>query len=85
MNSPSGSSTYQLVVDGELSDRFSHLFEGMTFARINGTTVITGPVMDQAQLFGLIDRVQEVGLVLLSVAQLDPSDPTPDRSLEAGP
>ena len=85
MNTPSGHSTYQLVVDGELSDRFSYLFEGMTFARVNGTTVITGPVMDQAQLFGLIDRVQEVGLVLLSVGQLGPTDPTPDRSLEAGP
>jgi hypothetical protein len=85
MNSASGSGTYQLVVDGELSDRFSYLFEGMTFARVHGTTVITGPVMDQAQLFGLIDRVQEVGLVLLSVRQLGPSDPTPDRSAEAGP
>ena len=85
MNSASGSGAYQLVVDGELSDRFSYLFEGMTFARVNGTTLITGPVMDQAQLFGLIDRVQEVGLVLLSVGQLGPSDPAPDRSLEAGP
>jgi hypothetical protein len=85
MNSASGSGNYQLVVDGELSDRFSYLFEGMTLARVNGTTVITGPVMDQAQLFGLIDRVQEVGLVLLSVGQLGPSDPTPDRALEAGP
>ena len=71
MNSQGGSRTYQLVVDGELGDRFAHLFAGMTFARLDGTTVITGPVVDQAQLVGLIDRVQEVGLVLLSLEQLE--------------
>jgi hypothetical protein len=78
MNSHDGSGIYKLVVDGELSDRFSHLFEGMRFERIQGTTVITGPVADQAQLFGLIDRVQDVGLVLLSVEQIARARATPD-------
>ena len=79
MNSHDGSGIYKLVVDGELSDRFSYLFEGMRFEQIKGTTVITGPVADQAQLFGLIDRVQEVGLVLLAVEQVAriPAGPDP--------
>jgi hypothetical protein len=76
MNTQDGSGTYQLVVDGELSERFAYLFEGMRFEQVTGTTVITGPVVDQAQLFGLIDRVQEVGLVLLSVKQLARADTT---------
>lgn len=66
-----GSVIYQFVVDGELGDRFAYLFEGMTLLRRDGQTYITGPVVDQAQLFGLIDRIQETGLTLVSVDQPD--------------
>jgi len=79
MNAHSSSGIYQLVVDGELSDRFAYLFDGMTFDQTDGTTIITGPVVDQAQLFGLIDRVQETGLVLLSVEQITGTDARHDR------
>ena len=43
------------------------LFEGMRLERVQGTTVLTGPVRDQAHLHGLIERIQEVGIELVSV------------------
>ena len=58
-----------LVVRGELDDRFAYLFNGMDLARIAGTTVLSGNVVDQAQLHGYIARVEELGLELVSVKQ----------------
>jgi hypothetical protein len=61
--------TYTLVVRGELDDRFAYLFNGMDLARISGTTVLSGSVVDQAQLHGYIARVEELGLELVSIRQ----------------
>jgi len=60
-------STYRLVLSGELDDRFGFLFEGMQMERLAGTTVLTGPVADQAQLLGLMERIVELGVELLSI------------------
>jgi hypothetical protein len=59
--------SYCIVVRGELSQRFSGAFDGMTLEARAGQTTITGPVVDQAHLHGLIDRVGELGLELVSV------------------
>ena len=61
------SSEYRLVICGEIGERFALLFEGMRLDRDRGTTVITGAVRDQAHLHGLIERVDELGLELVSV------------------
>jgi hypothetical protein len=61
--------TYRLVVRGELNDRFAYLFTGLDLERVAGTTVLTGSVVDQAQLHGYIARVEELGLELVSVKQ----------------
>jgi hypothetical protein len=58
---------YELVIRGEIGDRFSVLFEGMRLQRASGTTVIAGPVRDQAHLHGLIAQIEELGLELVSV------------------
>jgi hypothetical protein len=58
---------YRIVVRGELSQRFSNAFEGMTLAARDGLTTISGPVVDQAQLHGLLNQVGELGLELVSV------------------
>lgn len=58
---------YRLVLRGELGDSFGVLFDGMQLQRLAGTTVLTGDVMDQAHLLGLIERVQELGVELVSV------------------
>ncbi len=61
--------TYRLVVRGELDDRFAYLFNGLDFERIAGTTVLSGDIVDQAQLHGYIARVEELGLELVSIRQ----------------
>ena len=61
--------TYRIVVRGELDTRFEHLFNGMRMRQVEGTTVLTGTVIDQAQLYGFIERIEELGLELLSVDQ----------------
>jgi pimeloyl-ACP methyl ester carboxylesterase len=58
---------YEFVLRGELGDRFGLLFEGMRLDRIPGHTVLTGAVLDQSHLHGLIERIQELGLELVSV------------------
>jgi hypothetical protein len=67
-----GPTIYRIVVRGELSHRYLPAFEGMTLAAGDGQTAITGPVVDQAQLHGLLVRVGDLGLELISV------NPNPD-------
>ena len=62
---------YQLVVRGELGEPFGFLFEGMQMVRVAGTTVLTGRVIDQAHLVGLIEWTQELGLELISIEPAD--------------
>jgi hypothetical protein len=61
---------YRIVVRGELDDRFAYLFSGMEMQCAEGTTVLTGSVVDQAQLHGFIERLEELALELVSVEQL---------------
>ncbi len=62
---------YQITVAGELSDRAGHAFEGMTLTREEGNTLLVGRVRDQAQLQGLLQRISDLGLTLLSATALD--------------
>jgi hypothetical protein len=64
---------YRLVIEGELDDRFAGAFKGMALERQAGTTVLTGPVRDQADLQGLLQRVARLGLTLLSANALEDS------------
>jgi hypothetical protein len=70
--------TYTLVVRGEIDSRFAYLFNGMQMKRVEGTTVLAGIVIDQAQLYGFIERIEELGLELLSVEQT--SEPSRDNA-----
>ena len=58
---------YELVLRGEIGDRFATCFEGMRLERVEGRTLLSGDVRDQAQLLGVIERIQELGLELVSV------------------
>jgi hypothetical protein len=71
--------SYRIVVRGELSRRFSTAFEGMTLVAGDGETAISGPVVDQSHLHGLLDRVRDLGLELVSINAIpEPAMPTPD-------
>jgi hypothetical protein len=62
-----GGVRYRLVVDGELSARYSSAFEGMDVESREGVTVIRGTIADQAQLHGVLDRIEGLGIKLVSV------------------
>ena len=74
---PLGWSRYEICIKGHLSSRWATRFDGMTLiAQADGTTVIEGPVVDQAALHGLLNKLSDLGLPLLSVTQVDPAAPT---------
>ncbi len=64
---------YEIRLKGHLDDRWTNWFEGMTITVADhGDTLLTGPVVDQAALFGLLRKVRDLGLPLLSVNCLKP-------------
>ena len=67
---PSQPPVYQIRVRGRLGRRWTTWFAGLTIApEANGDTLLTGPVVDQAALHGLLRRVRDLGLPLLSVTR----------------
>jgi hypothetical protein len=61
---------YEIRVRGHLNPHRTHWFAGMAITPLpNGDTLISGPVVDQAALFGLLNRVRDLGMMLLSVNQ----------------
>jgi transposase len=77
---------YEIRIKGRLEPRWAAWFDGLTLSHeSDGTTAIQGPVVDQAALHGLLQRVRDVGLPLVSVTRLEPDQPDvptpePDRS-----
>jgi hypothetical protein len=67
---------YRIVVGSELSDKYAVAFEGMEMETRDGETILTGTVIDQPQLFGVLERINSLGLKLLSVEEL-PKDVHP--------
>ena len=64
---------YRIVVRSELSDRYAPAFEGMQIEAKDGETILTGEVIDQPHLHGILARINGLGLELLSV-QAMPED-----------
>ena len=59
---------YEIRIKGHLADRWSHWFESMTITlEEDGDTLLAGPVVDQAALHGLLKKVRDLGMPLLSV------------------
>ena len=72
-----GSGTvYRIIVRSELGDRYAVAFEGMQMDTKSGNTVLTGKIIDQPHLYGILDRINGLGLELLSVQAL-PDDAHP--------
>lgn len=63
---------YQIRVRGVIDARWSDWFDGLTiYPQANGDTLLTGPVRDQAALHGLLAKIRDLGLPLLSVERVD--------------
>lgn len=68
---------YEIRLKGHLDARWGAWFDGLTLTKDHdGTTVIRGPVVDQAALHGLLHKVRDIGLPLVSVTRIDPESPT---------
>ena len=67
---------YQIRIRGHLSDQWIGWFEGLTITlEEDGDTLLTGPVVDQAALFGLLKKVRDLGLPLVSIHCVEPGFP----------
>jgi len=64
---------YQIRVKGHLGGAWQSWFDGVRITlKEDGETLLTGPVIDQAALHGLLRKVRDIGLPLLSVVQVEP-------------
>ena len=68
-----GPGRYEIRLKGHLHSRWSAWFDGLSLTNeSDGTTLIHGPVADQAALYGLLQKTRDLGLPLLSVRQVEP-------------
>jgi len=68
-----GPGLYEIRIKGHLDDRWADWFGGLTITLVdNGDTLLTGSVVDQAALHGLLKKVRDLGMPLLSVIRLKP-------------
>lgn len=78
--------TYQIKIEGHLSQQWTDWFGGLTITlEDNGNTLLTGPIVDQAELYGVLRMVRDLGTPLISVNRLESSTTleaeTPDEKL----
>lgn len=74
------STIYHIRIRGHLHDRWAGWFEGLSIERQNdGTTLLVGPIADQAALHGVLARIRDLGVPLISVAQAAKSENGPQE------
>jgi hypothetical protein len=70
---PHAPGRYEIRLKGHLEARWAAWFEGLRLTRErDGTTLLSGPVVDQAALHGLLRKVRDLGLPLVSVTRVEP-------------
>jgi hypothetical protein len=78
---PGQSMVYQIRIKGHLGRQWTDWFEGLTITlEEDGDTLLTGPVVDQAALHGVLKKVRDLGIPLVSVVRVEPGQV--DRSYE---
>ncbi len=66
---------YEIRLKGHLDDRWAEWFEGLTITlEENGNTLLSGPLADQAAMHGILKKVRDLGLTLLSVNSVEPDN-----------
>jgi len=78
LSTADGAGRYEIRLKGHLDIRWAASFDGLTLTNNgDGTTTIHGLVIDQSALHGLLQRVRDVGLPLISVTPVDTDQPDP--------
>jgi hypothetical protein len=73
---PHEAGRYEIRLTGHLADRWSDWFDGLSLTRhSDGTTLLRGRVVDQAALHGLLQKVRDTGLPLVSLTAVEPDRP----------
>jgi len=71
---PSQPVVYQIRIQGHFDPQWTDWFGGLTISQEEqGDTLLTGPVVDQAALHGLLKKVRDLGVTLVSVNRVDPN------------
>ncbi len=74
---PDQPAVYQIRLEGHLGTQWADWFGGLTITQTeDGDTLLTGPVIDQAALHGLLKKVRDLGMPLVSVSPVEPGPPT---------
>jgi len=77
---PTRATVYQIRVKGHLDDKWSEWFDNLSITREpNGDTLLTGPVVDQCALYGLLKKVHDLALPLISVNPVDTCVPATQK------
>lgn len=80
---PGRSLVYQIRIREHLAPQWMDWFDGLTITlEENGDTLLTGPVIDQAALHGILKKVRDMGMLLLSVNSIDPNQVELDQRNE---
>ena len=76
---------YEIVIEGRLNPGWSQWFAGLALENIDGEkTLLAGQLSDQAALHGLIERIRDLNLTLVSVNRLNPDHQYLDKEEEGG-
>ena len=65
---------YQVMVEGQLDRSWSGWFSGMTISFHDGVSTMTGPITDQSALRGLLSKIWDLNLTLISIARVEPGE-----------
>jgi hypothetical protein len=80
---PSPRVVYQIRVKSHLDFDWTDWFEGLTITlEDTGNTLLTGPVVDQAALYGLLKKVRDLGMPLISLNPVQLNDTHPDKEIK---
>jgi hypothetical protein len=66
--------TYQIRIQGALDQSWSDWFDGFTISRQNGETLLVGRVIDQAALHGILAKINDLGLSIVSIERFAPEN-----------
>ncbi len=63
---------YRIIIKGHLDSEWSDWFDGLTITLVdNGETILTGPIVDQTALHGVLIKIRDLGLPLLSLTRIE--------------